>query len=52
MLALYLFAPVLKDVAQMATATRHFDFVLTLLGMAAAAAGWGVRTAFLRWLKL
>jgi hypothetical protein len=51
-LALCLFAPVLKDVAQMATATRHFDFVSTLLGKAGAAAGWGFGTALLRWLKL
>ena len=51
-LALCLLAPVLKDVAQMATATRHFDLVSTLLGMAGAAAGWGVATALLRWLKI
>lgn len=39
-LGLCLFAPVLKDVAQMATATRHFDVVSTLLGIAGSAAGW------------
>lgn len=51
-LALCLLAPVLKDVAQMATATRHFDLVSTLLGMAGAAVGWGVGMALLRWLKI
>ena len=50
-LALCLLAPVLKDVAQMATATRHFDLVSTLLGMAGAGAGWRVGMALLRWLK-
>ena len=51
-LALCLLAPVLKDVAQMTTATRHFDSVSTLLGMAGAAVGWGAGMALLRWLKI
>lgn len=41
-LVLCLLAPVLKDLVQVLTATRHFHLGGTLLGVLGALAGWGI----------
>jgi hypothetical protein len=49
--ALCVLAPVLKDAAQLLTATRHFNWEGTLLGILGAVVGWGVAAALLRSMK-
>lgn len=48
---LCLLAPVVKDLAQMLTTTRHFHLGGTLLGVLGALAGWGIAAWLVRWLS-
>jgi hypothetical protein len=48
-LVLCLSAPLIKDMAQLFTLTRHFNWDATGLGIVGAFAGWVATAALLRW---
>ena len=50
-LALSLFAPFLKDFAQIFVLTRHFNWTATAYGIGGALLGWGATAACIAWTK-
>ncbi len=51
-IALCLFAPFLKDFAQIFVLTRHFNWTATCYGIGGALAGWAATAALLRMMRL